>query len=252
MKFAGMRHSIMLFFSLLIASFLVVPGSAVSENLDTMSAERLQTVVEGGLLYDKWWKELGIAKPKMTHPSYPESGRKQGASTWRCKECHGWDYSGKTGAYGKGSHYTGIRGIRASAGTTEKRVTAILRNKTHRFDRLPRRALQAVATFVVYGQVDMDRSIDRDSGKAKGDTAAGGRLYRTICIRCHGADGKLLNFSGDAKNPEYVGTVAARNPWEALHKIRFGHPGAQMPSLLALSIEQQVGVLAYTQRLPDR
>ncbi|HAK60138.1 MAG TPA: hypothetical protein DCO77_07110 [Nitrospiraceae bacterium] len=252
MKSAGIRYTMLIIVFLLISAFVLTPSTAVSENLDTLPAERLQTVVTGGLLYDKWWKELGIAKPASIHPSYPEIGKKRGTSTWRCKECHGWDYKGSKGAYGRGGHYTGIRGIRVAAGTPEKRVTAILRNKSHQFDRLPQRALQAIAAFVVYGQVDMDKYIDRASKKAKGDKASGGRLFQTICARCHGADGTLLNFSGDPKNPEYIGTVATRNPWETLHKIRYGQPGEQMPSMLALSLEQQLAILAYTQTLPLR
>ena len=33
-----------------------------------------------------------------------------------------------------------------------------------------------------------------------------------------------MNFKTEEK-PEYVGTVAVKNPWEALHKIRFGQSG---------------------------
>ena len=34
-----------------------------------------------------------------------------GAATWRCKECHGWDYMGVDGQYGHGPHKTGFPGI---------------------------------------------------------------------------------------------------------------------------------------------
>ena len=40
-----------------------------------------------------------------------------GADTWRCKECHGWDYAGKDGAYGSGDHRTGIVGVLGTAMT---------------------------------------------------------------------------------------------------------------------------------------
>ena len=41
----------------------------------------------------------------------PNSNSKTGASTHRCKSCHGWDYKGKNGDYSKGKYMTGINGI---------------------------------------------------------------------------------------------------------------------------------------------
>jgi thiosulfate dehydrogenase len=108
-----------------------------------------------------------------------------------------------------------------------------------------------LALFLSLGQIDMDRYIDRATNKAHGDLQTGAQFYQTICANCHGFDGKELNF-GDAEEPEYVGTVAAHNPWEALHKIRFGQPGVGMVSLSVLDIQQQVDILAYAQTLPDK
>ncbi len=73
-------------------------------------------ISNGGKRYDNWAAALMKAPPDKTHPAYPASGKEKGAATWRCKECHGWDYKGKDGAYGKGSHYTGIKGIRDMVG----------------------------------------------------------------------------------------------------------------------------------------
>ena len=46
--------------------------------------------------------------PSGDHPMWArrpdaEANSRSGADTWRCKECHGWDYKGKDGAYAKGS-----------------------------------------------------------------------------------------------------------------------------------------------------
>ena len=49
--------------------------------------------------------------------------------------------------------------------------------------------------------------------------------FQTICAVCHGFDGAEV---------EYVGTVCAKNPWEAPHKIRFGQPGVGMVALWQL------------------
>ena len=64
-------------------------------------------IARGGQLYDKWYGVLGRQAPGDTHPGYTAEGKKKGSSTWRCKECHGWDYRGAAGAYSKGSHYSG-------------------------------------------------------------------------------------------------------------------------------------------------
>ena len=49
----------------------------------------------------------------------------------------------------------------------------------------------------------------------------------------------------------YVGTLANGNPWETLHKSRFGHSGSAMPSTIDLgwSVQDAVDVLAYAQTL---
>ena len=77
------------------------------------------------------------------------AGKQSGAGTWRCKECHGWDYRGRDGAYGKGGHYTGIKGIQAHAGGSPETVFAILKDANHQYDRVmldP--ALKLLARFV--------------------------------------------------------------------------------------------------------
>ena len=54
-------------------------------------------------------------EPKGTHPAYPKAGKQKDSTTWRCKECHGWDYKGLDGAYAKGSHFSGTKGVRGVA-----------------------------------------------------------------------------------------------------------------------------------------
>ncbi len=224
----------------------------------------------GGRLYDKWWAELRLPEPSSTHPSYPQNGRKQGSVTWRCKECHGWDYRGNSGHYATGSHYTGIPGINAYAGGDASAVTQILTNPTHNYQSvLPLQALGLLAGFVTQGQIDMNKYIDSKTGDVASANARQGReLFDTNCARCHGPDGRDINFSGDPARPEYIGTLARSNPWEALHKIRNGHPGSAMPMrhgmmgrwrhneamppFRSLSIEEQVAILAYTRTLAEK
>ena len=79
----------------------------------------------------------------------------------------------------------------------------------------------------------------------------GAAFFQTICSVCHGFDGKALNFKDEA-TPEFIGTVAKDNPWETLHKIRFGQPGQNMPAFIAFPVQVQVDVLAYAQTLPGK
>ncbi|MHC5004711.1 MAG: hypothetical protein ACYTJ0_16480, partial [Planctomycetota bacterium] len=76
--------------------------------------------IRGGMIYDKWWAVLALPEPEGDHPLYPPDGPRSGSTTWRCKECHGWDYKGADGAYSSGSHYTGIPGVYGSTMTAEE------------------------------------------------------------------------------------------------------------------------------------
>jgi cytochrome c553 len=211
------------------------------------------SIARGGQYYDKWWAVIDAEEPKGTHPAYGTEGKKKGASTWRCKECHGWDYKGKDGVYGSGSHYSGIKGITGKAGADPNEIAKIIRGAPHNFtaEMLPDKSLEKLALFVSKGQIDMDKYIDRETKKAKGDAGRGARFYQTMCANCHGFDGKTINFK-DEKKPEYIGTIAQANPWEALHKTRHGQPGQVMPALIALEVQDMVDIVAFAQTLPAK
>lgn len=202
-----------------------------------------QTIVNnayrGGLLWDKWWAVAGAAVPTGDHPLYPQIGQQSGSATFRCVECHGWDYDGATGAYGAGPHFTGIDGVRGSAMPPLNMFNLIKQSNVtngHGFGALGL-ADQDIRDLV---QFIRDLTIDTDvfvaaNGAFLGNPAAGQTNYTsggsTTCITCHGAEGANINF-GTPLNPEWVGTVAVNNPWELLHKVRFGNPGSAMPSWL--------------------
>ncbi|PIW25678.1 MAG: hypothetical protein COW30_18875 [Rhodospirillales bacterium CG15_BIG_FIL_POST_REV_8_21_14_020_66_15] len=243
-KLAGLAVAVLPF-----AAAGIVPGAAQAD--DSIMETELFTVSRGGQIYDNWMSALEADKPKKTHPSYPAAGKQKGAATWRCKECHGWDYKGADGAYAKGSHFTGIKGLKGLAGADPDKVVAIVRDKTHGYTpaMISDTAARKLALFVTKGQIDMDRYIDRATKKAKGDIRRGAGFYQTICSICHGVDGRTINFK-EAPKVEYIGTVARDNPWETLHKIRNGQPGIPMVAMSALSVQDQVDILAYTQTLP--
>ena len=111
--------------------------------------------------------------------------------------------------------------------------------------------MEKLALFVSRGQVDTDLFIDRASKAVRGDANRGARYFQTICAVCHGFVGREINFGSDKKS-EFVGTVCRKNPWEGLHKIRFGQPGVPMVALAALELGTPVDILTYCQTLPAK
>ncbi len=231
---------------LVAGSVLALFAFAVSA---AQASEIESRIARSGLMYDQWSKiNEGGYVPKETHPAYPKASKKTGRGTWRCKECHGWDYKGRDGYYGKGDSFTGIKGIRGLDGGDPAKVVAILKDANHALtdQMLKPEDFENIALFVTKGQVDMDKTIDPQTKKAKGDAAKGAGYYGTICAKCHGAEGKLPK---DLE--ESVGKLSRRVPWEVLHKIRNGEPGKEMPALRALPPDVSTDILAYTQTLPD-
>ncbi len=228
---------------------LVVLGSVKARAEQEVG--HLQFISQGGLLYDNWYVHLGTPPPTDTHPGYTGIGE-QGAASWRCPACHGWDYKGDWGGYAQGRQRQGITGIRNMTYAPLEPIVAVLKDDAHRFGgRIPAQAMTALAYFVARGQIDMDLYIDRKTRKASGDPDQGARIYQTICARCHGINGKFLNFN-TTEDPAFVGTVANQNPWRTLHKIRMGQPEVDMVSMLAFTTRDHVDVLAYAQTLPVR
>ena len=216
---------------------------------DGAVAEELQSsIARGGRLYDNWYKEIRKAPPQSTHPAYSAAGTRKGPASWRCKECHGWDYMGRDGTYGAGEHFTGIKGIRGMAGADPAKIVAILKDETHAFgelDLMDDGDFMDLANFVSLGQVDMDEHIERASRKVRGEATKHRAYYQTICANCHGRDGLKI------RTIPPLGKVATENPWEALHNILNGHPGVEMPPLRVLErMQTLVDILAYIQTFP--
>jgi len=214
--------------------------------------------VRGGLSYDRWWTVNGAPEPTGDHPLYPDAGQLTGSVTYRCKECHGWDYKGLDGAYGSGSHYTGIRGV---FGTTlsPRQIYELLKADPAAVPNghnmglfgMSEGDLWDVVKFTSEGVGDTNDYIAPD-GAFIGDYFDGNYLYTIVCSGCHDEDGKRLNF-GTEQAPIYIGTLANENPWEFQHKVRFGHPGSSMPAtdLLRWSAQDAADIGVYSASLPQ-
>ncbi len=226
--------------------------------LQTLPPEdTLAAVVRGGRLYDNWMAELDLAAPKGVAPGFSTAQVKTlgAANTWRCAECHGWDYRGKAGApdlgagagesqdAGPETHVPGP-GLTDLDGRDPRAVLTALEDEIHApLHRLSLRARHDLAAFLTRGQMAPDMFLD--GATFSGDGPAHQAHFETLCAPCHGLKG------ADLRTMPPLGRVTKRNPWKALHKTLNGHPDENMPALRALSPTMVSGILAYTQSLPS-
>jgi thiosulfate dehydrogenase len=228
------------------ANFVAAALLGLTFGAPAFAAETDSAMARGGRLYDKFFAENKTAKPEADHASYPVKGGKYGKdASWRCKECHGWDYKGKDGAYASGGHATGIKGINGAAGKDVAAIVAIMKDDKHGYTdkQLSAHDLNDLALFVSKGQVDTAKYIDATAKKAKGNAAKGEAYFNTLCAGCHGVDGKKI------KDAPSLGSLAD-NPYEMLHKVLNGQPNEAMPALRALDPQVSVDIVSYLPQLP--
>ena len=214
--------------------------------LPVSAAEELSSIARGGRLYDKYFQENKTAKPTTDHAAYPKKGGEYGKdASWRCKECHGWDGLGKDGAYSKGGHATDIKGVNGYWGKAPADIAAIIRNPVHGYTEamLSAKDVSDLSLFVAKGMPDMTKYVDAANNKSKGDGAKGEGYYNTLCIGCHGADGKKITTGPS------LGSVAS-NGWEMMHKVMNGQPGEAMPSMRAFDPQVASDIVVHLQTLP--
>ncbi len=242
-----------------LAQVSVVPEEHGPEQQDYVHGEpqapsEVWTIAAGGRIYDNWWEALDREKPEATNPAYPTAvnAEQSGSGTWRCKECHGWDYQGAGGIYSKGSHFSGIPGILSASGQPIEAIARTLRDANHPYtvEMISDAEMLRVATFVSKGLVDMREFIDFETRKVNaGNSDRGREIFQTTCAACHGYDGRAMDWGTDGEH-NFVGTEAADLPDEVYNKISNSHPGAAMINLRAFSPEDRIAVMAYIAKLP--
>ncbi len=243
-------------FAVFLALVLVVLGTSL---VFAGGVRQSKDVVAGAQLYDKWYAVLG-QQPEGDMPIWgrQSTNSRSGAETWRCAECHGWDYRGVDGAYASGSHKTGFPSLMILAPSlSEEQIVAHLKGENdvqHDFSAyLDQASMQKVALFLKEGLIDDSKYIDSASLKViDGDVEHGKSLFDATCAECHGADGAKIVFRGEGVE-EYLGDVAHRDPYRFLHRTRFGVAGTTMPVGVTLGWTPADGrdVLAYAQSLPE-
>ena len=244
-------------FAAFFALVLVVLGTSF---VSAGGMQQTPNVVTGAQLYDKWYAALGVQAPEGNMPiwSRQSTNSRSGAETWRCAECHGWDYRGVDGAYAAGSHKTGFPSlVIVTANLSQEEIVAHLKganDSQHDFSAyLDDASMQKLAVFLKEGLVDDSQYIDSASlNVIGGDVEHGKSLFDATCAKCHGADGAKIVFRGEGVD-EYLGDVAQRDPYRFLHRTRFGVAGTEMPVGFSLGWTPADGrdVLAYAQSLPE-
>lgn len=212
--------------------------------------------VRGGALYDAWWAVTGSEAPSEDHPlwaSRPDakSNTRTGAETWRCKECHGWDYVGVDGAYAEGSHRTGFAGVLGTQRSKPEIIELLTDPAGHAYgERLDEQSVADLAAFVVDATIDTTTIIASD-GSFMGEIAIGQTIFERACAQCHGNNGLTLPPGSDVSFTDFPGFIANDNPQEFLHKVRFGQPGTAMPPQAnELSNDALAALGAHAQTLP--
>jgi thiosulfate dehydrogenase len=240
-------------FTVLFGSIKFIDNSARAGQAQHLPEYQQADLKNGAQLYDNWPKFTKIS-PDGNHPLYPLESKKSGKSTWRCKECHGWDYIGNKGRYSKGSHFTGISGVfHVQTEYPDIIYNSLTDIKTgHDFSGyLTPSQIWDLVKFLREGQAAIE-SVINSQGKAKGSSFQGKTLYDAQCSSCHGTDGNEIDFKTGKDGLQGVGWLANGNPQESIHKIRWGHPGSNMPSMIvdrSLSEKDMVDILKYSQTL---
>lgn len=256
--------NLIVFILFLAGTVLVLANSVLAAGLPQIAITPAPTepsgedIVAGALLFDKWYAALGVQPPAGNMPIWTRqtTNTRSGADTWRCVECHGWDYKGVEGAYATGSHRTGFPNVRKQAeGMRVDEIVAHLKgakDPAHDFSPyMDDTALTRLAVFLKFGTIDDTQYIDPLSLTVIGGNVAHGKiLFDQICSACHGLDGKTIIFRSEGVD-EYLGTVAMRDPFRFLHRTRFGTAGTKMPVGYTLGWSPSDGrdILAYAQTL---
>ncbi len=201
----------------------------------------------GAQLYDDWPLAMRQAGPFGRHPLWAGDRSALPTETWRCVNCHGWDFRGDQGIGGDLGPLPGAPGLRHLVGSRRDVVKALIRKAGHGFERQPLNieALDYIALFLAEGQAATVELASKVA-EIEVDRVEGGERYANVCQLCHGADGAKLNL-GTERRPETLRTLARRMPWKFLHAVRFGHGGI-MPSFILLQESEYLNLLSYAAR----
>ncbi|TPV92476.1 MAG: hypothetical protein B7733_25525 [Myxococcales bacterium FL481] len=234
--------------------------------------------VRGGLLWDRFWEVPDVREPvepgavavvdgtgallqsasslPVDNPLYldnPAANQRRGADTWRCAECHGWDYLGEAGEYGRNSHRTGFPGVWSARKRDVGELFEVIAEggPGHTFTPvLSNQDIADVVKFVREGTVHRDEFV-HGPGIAHGVAARGQSRFEMHCVGCHGDDGRQINLAEGEVGWRGIGDVGLEEPGRFVHKVRLGQPDGSMPSARAINLRHDdvSDLLTYAQAL---
>ncbi len=75
-------------------------------------------------------------------------------------------------------------------------------------------------------------------------------MFEASCANCYSADGKKLDFLPAEYGREFVFNLTNGNPWELVHKVRFGQPDGALPhsAVKGYVLKDVADILAYAFR----
>lgn len=216
--------------------------------------------LRGGRLYAAWDLVVGVnANDLPQNPFWPQISGSQIPSTltWRCVNCHGWDYSGSDGTSLSGVYRTmGYPGLFSMTADPLEDIYPYLNgleNPEHDFTPyLAAQDIRDLAAFLSSSLVSPNLIADIGTFQASGTLGNGRTAYSEFCGQCHGLEGERINL-GSVQTPIFLGDLAWSNPWRIAHIIRFGHLNAMVPAAASLDLpfSQQIDIVFYTQSLPN-
>jgi len=201
----------------------------------------------GGQLYSDWPLVMLFRGPFTKHPLWTGSPAAINTETWRCVNCHGWDYRGSAGVGGDLGVISNVPGLRHLVGADRRTVADGITRGEHGFaaKQLSADALQFLVDFLIEGQ-NAVVALAEKARRSGADAAAGRERYVSVCRVCHGPAGERLNL-GSERFPDTLPTLARSKPWKFLHGVRFGHAGV-MPSFIMLEDSEFLNLLTYAAR----
>lgn len=215
--------------------------------------------LRGGRLYAAWDNLAGTDLPQDFHPLWPvnTAGAFPVRFTWRCVNCHGWDYMGSHSR----NFLTALRVMQypdmfGMVNQPAEDILPLLTGKItseHDFSAyLDEQDLLDLSAFLSSGLTLPDLVADWETFQVQGTLQTGEQYFGQFCASCHGFEGEKINLN-TAQNPLFLGDMAWTNPWRIAHIIRFGHLNTRVPpaEMLQISFSQQIDILAYTQTLPN-
>lgn len=248
-----------IFVSIVLLIFIITLSLFDASNVKAFGILNvLGNAFRGAQLYDNWMSVLDVNPPDGNAPFWylQDTNKLEGIDTWRCQECHGWDYKGNEGAFANGNHVTGFKGIQDMVGKSNEEIIDYLNgtnNIEHDFSNyLSEKDMNDLAAFMQTKQVDLELLVNYDTREILGHKENGEVYYQETCQECHGELGSDIIVSHDGFTM-FISDLSYADPWQAFHHARFGKPNIDVNHAFeeyGLSIYKLADILAYTQSLP--